>query len=69
MAMTMDAYTEGRVKQNISSSTQRTDFGLGAVKTQGNAKSHAECKEDSWEAMDDDVEGCNQEARSRQTPI
>ena len=59
MAMKMNSYTEGRVRQNISPSTQRIDFGLRAVKTYDNAESSVGCKEDSWEAMDGDAEGCN----------
>ena len=72
MATNTDSYTEGYARQNISLSTQRTNCGLRAVKTYGNAKSHEGRKEDSWEATDGSAEGCNQggtSARSRQTPI
>ena len=47
MAMKMNGNTKGRVRQNISFNTQWTYFGLGAVKTNGNAESHVGCKEDS----------------------
>ena len=72
MAMKTNDYTDGRVKQNISPSTRQTDFGLRAMKTYDNAKSLAGRKEDSWEATDDDTEGCNQEgtlARNGQTLV
>ena len=68
----MNDYTEGYVRQNKSPNTQQTDYGLRAVKTNGNAKSRAGHKEDSWDATDGDAEGCNQEetlARSGQTPV
>ena len=68
--MKMNGYTEGRVKQNISPSTQRTYFDLRVVKTYDNAESRAGRKEDSWEATNGDAKGCNQEgtsAHSRQT--
>ena len=72
MPTKMNSYTEGRVKQNISPKNQRTEFGLRAVKTYGNAENDVGCKEDFWEATDGDVEGCNQDgtsARNRQTPV
>ena len=65
-------YTEGHVKENTSPSTQRTDFSLRAVKTYNNTESHAGRKENSWEAADGNVEGCNQEGtstRNGQTPV
>ena len=42
------------------------------MKIYGSAESRAEHEEDSWDAIDDDAEGCNQEGistRSVQTLI
>ena len=64
----MNGYTEGHARQNTSPITQQTDFGLRAMKTYDNTESRARNEENSWEAMDDNIEGCNQEdtsARSR----
>ena len=72
MATKTNDYTEGRVKQNTSTSTQRSDFDLRAVKTYSSTESRARCKEDSWEATDGNAEGCNQEgtsAHSGQTSV
>ena len=57
-------YTEGRVRQNKSPRTQRTDCYLRAVKRNDNVESHDRSKEDSWDAMDGDAEGCNREKTS-----
>ena len=59
MATKKDGYTEGRTRQNISPSTQRTDCSLSAMKTYGNIESHVGCKGDSWEATDGSTKGCN----------
>ena len=64
MATKTNGYTEGRVKQNTSPSTQQTDFSLRAVKTYGNVENRVGCKEDPREVMDGDTEGCNQEGTS-----
>ena len=64
MAMKMNGYNEGHARKNISPSTQRIDYGLRALKTYGNTKSRAGCKEDSWEATDSSIEGYNQEGTS-----
>ena len=72
MAKKMNSYTEGHVRQNISLSAQQTNFGLRAMKTYGNTESRAGRKEESWEATNDDAEGCNQEgtlARSEKTHV
>ena len=72
MAMKMNGHTEGRVRENTSPNTQRIDFGLRAVKTYDNTKSHARHEENSMEATDSDTEGYNQEGTStssRQTPV
>ena len=72
MAMKMNGYIEGRVRQNTSPNTQRTDFGLKAMMTYGNIESRAGHKEDFWEATDGDAEGYNQEDTSTcngQTPV
>ena len=60
----MNDYTEGHVRQNKSPNTQRTDCGLRTVKTDDNAESCAGCKEDFWDAMDGNVEGCNPDETS-----
>ena len=68
----MNSYIAGCARQNISPSTQWTDYGLRTVKTYNNTESHAKCKEDSWKATDGSTEGCNQWgtfARSGQTPV
>ena len=68
----MNGYTKGCIRKNTSSSTQRIDFSLRAVKIYGNAESRAERKEHSWEATNGNAKGCNQEgtsARSGQTLI
>ena len=41
MATKTDGYTEGCARKNISLSTQRTDYGLRAVKTYDNTKRRA----------------------------
>ena len=64
MAMKTNSYTEGHVRKNTSLSTQRTDFDLKAVTTYDNIESSVGHKEDSWEATDNDAEGCNQEGTS-----
>ena len=72
MATKTNGYTKGRARQNTSLSKQRTDYGLRAEKTYSNAKSRAKREEDSWEAMDDSTEGCNQEGtsvHSKQTSV
>ena len=72
MVIKKNDYTEGHVKKNISPSTQRIDFGLRAIKTYSNTESRARCKEDSWEATDNDIKGYNQEGTSicsGQTPV
>ena len=71
MAKKTNGYTKGRVRQNISPSTQQIDFGLRAMKRYKNTESRPGCKEHSWEATDGDAEGCNQEGTSAyngQTP-
>ena len=63
MTTKMNGYTGSCVRKNTSPSTQRTDFGLRAIKTYDNTKSHAGHKEDSWESglramnTNDNVEG------------
>ena len=48
----MNDYTEGRIRQSkISPSTQRTDYSLMAVKTDGNIESRTGHKEYSWAIM------------------
>ena len=72
MVMKTDAYTEGHARKNISPNTYQTDYGLEAVKTYGNAESRVQHKKYSWEAMDDNTEGCNQRgtsARNGQTLV
>ena len=72
MATKMNGYIEGRVRQNISPNTQWMNSGLRAVKAYNNIESCAGHREDSWEAMDSGVEGCNSEdtsAHSEQTPV
>ena len=59
MAAKTDGYTEGCGRQNISPSTQQTNCGLKAVKAYDNVESHAGSKEDSWEATNGSIEGCN----------
>ena len=59
MAIKTNGYAEGRVRQNTSVSIQWIDCDLKAMKTYDNAESCAGHKEDSWEAMDGDAEGCN----------
>ena len=84
-AMKTDSYAEGCAgqalacsgqtliwwpRQNTSPSTQRIDCSLRTMKTYDNAESRAGRKEDSWQATDDNIEGCNQEGtstHSRQT--
>ena len=60
MATKTSDYTEGHARKNSSPSTQQTDFVLRAVKTYGNIESHAGGEEKSWEATNDEAEGCNQ---------
>ena len=64
MATKTNGYIKGRVRQYTSPNTHRIDFRLRAVKTYDKTESHARRKEDSWEAMNDDVKGCNQEDAS-----
>ena len=59
-------------QENTSLSTQWIDFDLKVMKTYDNTESSVGHKEDSWEATDNDVEGCNQEgtsAHNGQTPV
>ena len=44
MAMKMNDYTEGRVRQNTSLDTQQTDFDMRVMKTYSNTESRAGLK-------------------------
>ena len=64
MATKINSYTEDCARKNTSPSTQQMDSSLRAVKTYGNVESLTRCKKDSWEVIDSNAEGCNQEGTS-----
>ena len=66
MATKTNGYTEGRVRQNTSPSTQWIDCGMRALKTYDNAESRAGRKKDSWEATDSNTEHCPRKYLSMQ---